>query len=185
MTVRRRIKTGKLHAVLKEGKYFIPVAAKQSQHSAPAYESAEPTPQRSPSDMVVIKGHPSAHQTITAERRPMAPAPEVAQQNQPPQPSFAPTRNEAPEVRETYIPNSLMQPMEARNTTLVDSKALLAFCEASLRKFTELERRQAEKFKAKFMALETQISHKNMEIDQLRQQVEDLQLLVKIIESKK
>jgi hypothetical protein len=40
MTVRRRIKTGRLHAVLQEGKYFIPVAVDPSTAAVRRPESA-------------------------------------------------------------------------------------------------------------------------------------------------
>src|SRR5690606_30498308 len=65
MTVRRRIKTGRLHAVLKEGKYFIPVPvgdvrATEDPPPRPAATAARPAA----APMQVIKGHPAAYRTI-------------------------------------------------------------------------------------------------------------------------
>lgn len=80
------------------------------------------------------------------------------------------------------IPASLRQPLTAQSSSLVDTRALLAYCEASLRKVTENERRTVEKFKSKLDAVEAQLAGRDMEVKILRQQVEDLQLLVKILQ---
>ena len=195
MTVRRRIKTGKLHAVLKEGKYFIPVAANDSRgsgmdHTAnhmaePHYEdqSSPSTPRRHSGEMSLIKGHPAAHKTYS---QPPHELPRL-----PTQPSAVETR----EIRANYrmsdegdganIPTSLRRPLTAQETSLVDTRALLAYCDASLRKLGENERRTVDKFKSKLEALEATLASKDFELKSLKQQVEDLQLLVKILEKKR
>jgi hypothetical protein len=251
MTVRRRIKTGKLHAVLKEGKYFIPVPVGVPQHSADESHFAEtlathsqqhavpPPPKRQPAEMTVIKGHPQAHKTYqppvpAPERHLPAPPPESVHSSthlhahshahaqhggQPPhvqhvahghvvsghQPAHghgsqshghAPRSHghtqprQQPELPhlddgDMAVPSSLRRSLAGQETSLVDTRALLAFCEASLRKIGETERRQAEKFKSKLEALEASLANKDMEILQLRQKVEDLQLLVRFLDNKK
>ncbi len=174
MTVRRRIKTGKLHAVLKEGKYFIPVAPNQSSDPLQA-----PTV---PQEMVVVRGHPRGEATIKDAYAPTASVP-AANIGMSSAKVIADVRGG--NKKEAYIPDTLSGPMQDNEHSLVDTRALLAFCDASLRKFSDLERRQVEKFKAKLEAVEAQVLLKDKEIIQLKQQVEDLQLLVKIIESKK
>lgn len=186
MTVRRRIKTGKLHAVLKEGKYFIPVQAEGGERKAAAPQQqtfARPAAPRS-GEMTVVKGHPAAHATLSPPiETPMATqTPAVVrahiQQVATRQPDFG---DEHPEGN---IPQSLSRPLAAHDTSLVDTRALLAFCEASLRKLNDSERRTVERFKSKLEALEANLLARDHEIKALRQQVEDLQLLVKILEGK-
>jgi hypothetical protein len=178
MTVRRRVKTGRLHAVLKEGKYFIPV-----QQTPPAQTK------RQGGEMQVIKGHPQAHKTFMApeERHEPRHAPVPPMMRQPePAPSSVRAEYLADEgASDSVIPQSLRRPLQASETSLVDTRALIAFCEATMRKVSEGERRTVEKFKAKLESLEATLLSKDMEIKALRQQVEDLQLLVKILEKKK
>lgn len=202
MTIRRRIKTGKLHAVLKEGKYYIPVpvdgrtqmteAVRQelsgahdtAQNSALAKRSAS-------SEMTVVKGHPSAYKTLagqgaTQEARTQPPA--FSSRSFPPDLHQRHDLHDLTEaefgVQEGILPSSLKRPMLQNETSLVDTRALLAFCEASVKRFSENERRVVEKFKAKLEALEATLGSKDQEIKTLRQQTEDLQLLVKILERK-
>ena len=85
----------------------------------------------------------------------------------------------------SHIPESLVRAIETEQIATVEAKALLAFCEAAMRKSADAERRQSEKFKAKMMALESDVARKDMLVQKLQQQVEDLQLLVKILEKKK
>ena len=72
--------------------------------------------------------------------------------------------------------------MSNQDTSLVDTRALLAFCDATLRKLSEAERRTVEKFKSKLEAVEATLVARDQEIKSLKQQLEDLQLLVKILE---
>jgi hypothetical protein len=181
MTVRRRVKTGRLHAVLKEGKYFIPV------------QQTPTAGKRAGGEMQVIKGHPQAHKTFLSNEPRQASMPQMTRE---PEPQIQ------PQIRGDYlppqqqhhhhhhdesdmVPQSLRRPLQATETSLVDTRALIAFCEATLRKVSEGERRTVEKFKSKLEALEATLVSKDMEIKSLRQQVEDLQLLVKILEKKK
>lgn len=198
MTVRRRIKTGKLHAVLKEGKYFIPIpvdGGRSAMHAAePEPERAQPAaapaaavayPRRA-GEMQVIKGHPAAQSTYAPQQHVAPPQhagrPEVTPRSYPAPSSQQSVYRE--EEHDPAVPQSLSRPLGAQDTSLVDTRALLAFCEASLRKLNEGERRTVEKFKSKLEAVEAHLLARDHEIKALRQQVEDLQLLVKILERK-
>ena len=92
---------------------------------------------------------------------------------------------EAQSAGDTTIPTSLRRPLLGQDTSLVDTRALLDYCEVSLRKVTDNERRTVEKFKFKLEALEATLENRDREIKSLRQQLEDLQLLVKILERRK
>lgn len=191
MTVRRRVKTGRLHAVLKEGKYFIPVqmgdgrsASVQSERSVPSSQANSLPTKRSGGEMQVIKGHPQAHKTFLQNEPRHAPLPPLLRD---PEPAMPQVRAEyvASDDGDSVIPHSLRRPLHGAETSLVDTRALIAFCEATMRKVSEGERRTVEKFKSKLEALEATLVSKDMEIKSLRQQVEDLQLLVKILEKKR
>ncbi len=190
MTVRRRVKTGRLHAVLKEGKYFIPVqlgdgrAPTQNERPVSSTQGSAHSQKRAGGEMQVIKGHPQAHKTFMANEPRHAPMQQMMREPEP----------ASPHVRADYIadgdgdsviPHSLRRPLHGGETSLVDTRALIAFCEATMRKVSEGERRTVEKFKSKLEALEATLVSKDMEIKSLRQQVEDLQLLVKILEKKR
>ncbi len=198
MTVRRRIKTGRLHAVLKEGKYYIPLSPEktalrqESAHAVNSYGDMVGVAHDKPatdygSEMHVIKGHPHAQRTYAAGL-----PPESGRVN----PMAIPFRADVPHVRpaarietshesDSAIPATLSRSLSTYENCLVDTRALLAFCEATLRKVSDSERRVVEKFKFKLEALEAILINRDQEIKSLRQQVEDLQLLVKILEKKK
>ena len=190
MTVRRRIKTGKLHAILQDGKYFIPVPGQDgrgghataatprevpapmqprhsSQHASQHLAYQQPSPRSQMPDPVVVKSHPSVQAAS-------------------PGPKHSPIRAPSPlDEGEGVIPQNLRRASSSEEISLVDSRALLAYCEASLRKLAEGERRTVEKFKAKLEAVEAVLGQRDLEIKTLRQQAEDLQLLVKILEKRK
>lgn len=189
MTVRRRIKTGKLHAVLKDGKYYIPTQNSETKRATPPapeadefshtgnyrYESS-PAPRGPSPEMQIVKAHPAAGRTIVAPQDPMRVHQSVI-------PS-APAVTDRDDVRYSAVPTSLAAPLIANERSLVDTRALLAYCEATLKKMNELERRTVERFKAKLESLEATLQLRDKEIRTLKQQVEDLQVLVGILEKK-
>ncbi len=186
MTVRRRIKTGKLHAVLKEGKYFIPIPGEGHAARAPK-ATTQP----------VMKAHPSPHRTFEAASR---------QQHQPQmqqhQPQVHQPQVHQPQMHQhasqpvfdeaafddfedaTQIPAAVRRSFASHDVATVEARALLAFCDAALKKASDGERRSVERFKAKLEALEAQVSLKDLEIKSLKQAMEDLQLLVRVMEKK-
>jgi hypothetical protein len=212
MTVRRRIKTGRLEAVLQDGKYYIPIKPT----TVPKTAALKPNESRreeavttdfAPSmfndsmnrnaEIQIIKGHPTAR-TVYPETpaQPLAatakgltafsqisPTASITKDVVYPVPSTASSAHH--EVGEKVIPSSLRQSLIQYETSLIDSKALISFCESALRKVQDGERKTYEKFKSKLETLEATIGAKDQEIKSLRQQLEDLQLLVKILERRK
>ena len=203
MTVRRRIKTGKLNAVLQDGKYFIPTKD-ESKPVAP-----QVMPRRPVSEMQVIKAHPQPQQTFHQAAVPTPqPRHHLATTYQPPQRVEAAyeaprgrhvgiqTKQESIYAEPNYpafdddsepnvIPASLRRAFAETEAATVDARALLAFCEASMKKHQESERRQVERFKAKLETLEATVAARDAEAKNLKQQLEDLQLLVKVLERKR
>lgn len=211
MTVRRRIKTGKLEAVLQDGKYFIPITPSTMPKNTPpaaalseadfSRESEDPLPgsasmhtSRHP-EIRVIKGHPTAPRVYPEPTpkplvstsalsgalhtsRPHSPgAKDNPQQN--------PSARSPAENEQSLIPASIRQSLIQYETSLIDSHALLSFCDGALRKAQDSERKTVDRFKSKLEALEATLGSKEQEIKHLRQQLEDLQLLVKILERRK
>ena len=210
MTVRRRIKTGRLEAVLQDGKYFIPIKPTTIPKASLANPSEPPRDGAATSDFAaqlgkgsvprhpeiqVIKGHPTAP-TIYPEP-PVSPLFTSPKAIAPPSQGTSTVSavkdsgfsHSAPssgtDGGERLIPSSLRQSLIQYETSLIDSKALIAFCESVLRKVQDGERKTVEKFKSKLETLEATIVARDQEIKSLRQQLEDLQLLVKILERRK
>jgi hypothetical protein len=158
MTVRRRIKTGRLKAVLREGKYYIPVGA--------------------------------GHEPIVED----PPLPEVPRMVATPPIALpvAPLRSEETLDYEAAqsrtgasfrtLPQSLSHKLQHQDTSLVETQALLQFCDHSLTRINSIERNLQETYQLRLQSLEAQIKLKDATITQLKQQVEDLQMLVKLME---
>lgn len=157
MTVRRRIKTGRLQAVLKEGKYYIPVgpgtAAEAAEFAAAeARQTVEPQPVK-----------PAAIPAPIIQEEPVLQAPR-------PGASFR------------TLPGNISNNLQKYDSTLVDSQALLQFCEHSVTRINSIERHLQESFQLRLQSMEAQVKLKDNQIAQLKQQVEDLQMLVKLME---
>ena len=183
MTVRRRIKAGKLPAKLIDQKYYIAVPA--TQNSSPQSQSTQSMQrQQSPQTQTQsqsqhyfnpVKNHPQAQRTFVPPQQQMN-----GYTN-----SISHEDCDRSADDNAVIPNTLKRPLVGFESSLVDTRALLAFCEASMRKMAEIERRQIEKFKAKLETLEVSLDAKDSEIKSLKQQLEDLQLLVKFLDDKR
>jgi hypothetical protein len=157
MTVRRRIKTGKLQAVLKEGKYYIPVGPNTAAQAA-EFAAAEARQAMEPPTV-----------------KPLAmPAPLVKEEPE----------NQAPRPGASFrtLPGSLSNSLQKYDSTLVDTQALLQFCEHSVTRINSIERHLQESFQLRLQNMEAQLKLKDNQIAQLKQQVEDLQMLVKLME---
>lgn len=152
MTVRRRIKTGRIQAVLREGKYYIPASEVHRKSTVHQQAPTRPLPP-------VVKPRPVSHF--------QAPEPQM--------PSF-------PAQAPTFQPAPVVEPM--RKSSSYDAHAFLAYCEASLKRITESENRLESFYKEAMARQQAEISARDTMIKNLQQQVEDLQLLTKILEKK-
>ena len=156
MTVRRRIKNGKLHAVLKDGKYFIPV----DQNSA-ALQATTVHP----------KNPPALNQSASDRVGAISPQ----------QRARLPIGDDDHE--DVDLPFEMKSRLLQQETGLVDTRALLSFCESSLVHMKSLEKHIHENYKNKFTVLEEKLRYKELEVSRLKQQVEDLQTLIHMMES--
>ena len=149
ITVRRRIKQGKISAELKNGKYYIRADYQDTSTAA--------EPNNTPPPGVVSTARPSF--TL------------------PPPPTSAPHPPSAsPQVVATEIPTQ--SPPAPQN------KELLEFCDRYLAELKTREQHLAKRHESELALLEAKLAKKDSEITALKQQIEDLQLLVKILENK-
>lgn len=149
ITVRRRIKQGKIPAELKNGKYYIR-ADYQDTNTATEQHNVPPP--------VVSSPHPSF--------------------SLPPPPSVSPKATAPTKVVATEIPTQTTPPPEQQ------SKELLEFCDRYLAELKTREQHLAKRHESEIALLEAKLAKKDSEITALKQQIEDLQLLVKILENK-
>ena len=168
MTVRRRIKTGRLKAVLREGKYYIPV----HEVGPPMLDPTETQERQSPKPQIsqirnIVKAHPSPKTSYTDERD-----------------YIDNTASRAYSAPQAHVPSQIRANLPTNQNSVVETQTLLAFCDNALRKLSDAEQKLEEHYKTKIMQLEAQIRAKDLEVSKLFQQVEDLQVLVKILEKK-
>jgi hypothetical protein len=193
MTVRRRIKNGKLHAVLRDGKYFIPVTEQGAAASASLADRPAMTPEpamvSSPNVNEDTRGFAEPSVTAQPSQTPAPPAPTTA-----PKAAAWHDRSRLAEYHQTadassasgalrHIPDSLQQRFQDQPQSVVDTRALLQFCESSLNRMGTIEKHVNETYRAKMQVLEERVKAKDLEISRLKQQVEDLQTLVNMMES--
>ncbi|MBC7660164.1 MAG: hypothetical protein H7249_10695 [Chitinophagaceae bacterium] len=160
MTIRRRIKTGRIKAVLKEGKYYIPVG--------PNGEILEEAPE-----------------PVKAAAVAMSPVP-------PPMPEprhepIMPYTNDAglrPGASFKTLPQAISQNLLRSEHSLVDTNSLLQFCDKTVTRINSIEKHLQDSFQARIQSLEAQLKLKDATIAQLKQQAEDLQILVKLMEKR-
>jgi hypothetical protein len=209
MTIRRRIKTGRLHAVLRDGKYYIPLSELEQKPIGSVQRPHQPTNQ----DRQVMKAHPSPQTTFEPPSLPRTSRPEMAnisyrQGNEPEHRAGyqeSPIRKTHTEIyeREDYekdvmhsgprtavvarnhIPASLQKRYDGQQNIMVNGQALLDFCDQILAEIKAGEGRRDEVAQEKYARFEAQISLKDAEIKKLSQQVEDLQLLINMIDKAK
>lgn len=140
MTIRRRIKTGKLQAVLRDGKYYIPL--RKEVVAAPEAVTVRPSP--------VVEAPVSA---VTAKP-----------------------------VKTFHTPLERSQVTSSSPAVENQMVSILGTCEKALQKISQNEQRMEEQYQAKIAQLESQLQLKDMHIANLEQQVEDLNLLIKILD---
>lgn len=166
MTVRRRIKNGKIRAVLRDGKYYIPLNAER-----PEAPVSQPRVMAQPIERPVVRPNYDY-------------APPKA-----PEPLSTPTVSrsvigQVPASTYNPIPETVTRPLLQYEQSAVNTQQLLGFCQNILKRAEGQERHIEQKYRAELDALQQQIQNRNLEIAQLKQQVEDLSLLVKMFERK-
>ncbi len=148
MTVRRRIKTGRLNAELREGKYYIPVQASGDRNR----KNIQNTEHKPVSNFEVYESKTSKPETMLRALRPE-------------QYSEQQSKIQFERLTETF--ELALDQIKQREELLKDN------FESERLRFSE---------KLKFM--EHEIKNKDREISSLKKEIEDLEILVRILESK-
>ena len=159
ITVRRRIKQGKIPAELKNGKYYI-----RADYQEPSTVTEQPSAPQPPPG-VVATAHPSF--------APPAPSFSVPPIQTPPPAAATPPEVTAADISaHSDLPPNLQ------------GKELLDFCDRYLAELKARELHLTKRHESELSLLEAKLAKKDSEINALKQQIEDLQLLVKILENK-
>ena len=187
MTVRRRIKTGRLNAELRDGKYFIPAQASSVPQPFPGPELAiSPSPHSEPVASSQTRT-PYSHETVDKQNDKL-----LARQ---------PTANTdnlyAEDTSHTYPPaQPSLQKAQAvatyANSSASNPGLLAELCETMLEKISQREdllkaafQTERDLFSEKIKFFEMELKNRETEIQFLKKEIEDLEVLVKILESTK
>lgn len=194
MTIRRRIRTGRLQAYLRDGKYYLPVDVDPAT-GEPVKQGLKPQLNAQPANALKaqsinpMKSHPSAERTLPKVHH--APNRAVNLPN-PPSPVNQEIKNPRQEARVlsyapqyNQIPGRIVASVANEHGVSVEAQALLDYCNSSLATVKDIEKHLEERYLAKLETAQEQIKSRNMEIAKLSQQIEDLQLLVQILERKR
>ena len=151
MTVRRRIKNGKLEAQLKDGKYYIPVT---QDHAAAAYADFESAP-------APVSRSIEASSPVTAE---------LNQANR--------------MVVANHIPSRISETLVQEKKLHASADELIRFCDKAISNIDTIEGHIKASYQNKISSLEAALKLKNNEIAGLKQKLEDLEMLVKMLDCK-
>lgn len=164
MTVRRRIKTGKLQAVLREGKYFIPLGSSSLKASQAQKNS-------------ITRDAPRVQETETPQRA-YTPSPE-----RPYKKPSSPVNDESLKRLESFLSSS------NRSHPSSESKKIIELCEKVLVKVKNSEffleeklNRRLESFETELSMLRSRFEAKNSRVGHLERKVEDMKMLLDLME---
>jgi len=205
MTIRRRIRTGRISAELRDGKYFIPVARDESSGQVVAVKSnvratatthvnqimkSHPVPDRvlhrgmptvqrahpgAADSSQVMQSHPGIHNPVVSTDSSYQVSARVVG------PTSAPGFLPDPGV----VPETLARPLVEAGMASVEARGLIEFCHRALEQAKSTVASVEARYASRLDALNSKLAQKDQEIKSLSQQIEDLQLLVQILERKK
>ena len=178
MTVRRRIKNGKLYATLKEGKYFIPVDADHSPHSEGESDFLPHTSEdRHYQGTSLIKNSIRQNSHLDFDFKNET-APRVR---------FESLESGRTSLAESFPMPSFKgkfpiedEPITTGNQSIAE---VLEFANKTIALAEDKFKAKELEWSARLKAQEFEVSTRDIRINMLKQQIEDLQLLVKVIES--
>ena len=162
MTVRRRIKTGRLHAELRDGKYFIPIRDE--------VETTAPLPTRSPQVRFSDHAPENCNNTNAPDLFHVKARPSVGLTSRE---IITPSR----ESRETL---EFQRSIERKSSE--DEQRLAKAIEQAVRCLREAEQRMEQSYTRQIDHLQSEVTVRDLKINQLSQRVEDLETLIKMLE---
>ena len=201
MTIRRRIRTGRISAELREGKYFIAVDLDETSGSVVPLKNNSRSQQNS-----IIKNHPAPERPVNKVIPTIRRAETGARDSQlfgeasknfvvPTVPSRQPSSYQVsakvlgPSAshhgESNAVPDGLSRPLVEAGMASVEARGLIEFCHRALEQAKSTVATVEAKYVARLETANSQLANKDQEIRSLNQQIEDLQLLVQILERKK
>lgn len=187
MTVRRRIKNGKLYASLKDGKYFIPVDENHRPHFDDELEFATDSqriPQKSAPLMRDSLGQ-SKHLDFDFRS-------DAFSLPKPSQSSHSSSRSVGVNIEKPSIPldfplpnfppHSLKEQELAVDPPKKTIAEVLEFANKAMESVEEKFRAKELEWESRLRSKEQELTNRDQKIEMLKQQIEDLQLLVKVLE---
>jgi hypothetical protein len=211
MTVRRRIRTGKIQAVLKEGKYYIPMRSSakhtpaQPMHDSPQINTQMNNPFESHDDFRDTTAKPSqraqqqkgVHKKMHGpQHAPRIPQDRITREPSPaaalshglpnnPERAISSTRSLSKETpnREPSAILKLIEIMQEDNRKITDKvDKVFESCQLSQDSLQLIHEKLEQNYRNKIGTLEAISKAKDSEVEQLNQKVQDLQLLISILE---
>lgn len=178
MTVRRRIKNGKLYAALKEGKYYIPVEEGHRPHADEDLDfMASPREDRQFQSAPLMKNSSRQSSHLDFEFQNEALPKVHFETNQNTRSSF--TDNfPMPSFKGKFPPEASQKSNDAPSIAEV-----IEFANKTIALAEDKYKAKELEWSARFKAQEFEVSTREIRINMLNQQIEDLQLLVKVIEA--
>ena len=176
MTIRRRIRTGKLKAVLREGKYFISVV--NALPSQVPFRSGPMTPHSGGRHLEESSFPVSRHnQAKNVGDFPASVAPPIVETN-----CGLESRTKAPQPLPPSPQGGAYLPLHDGDAVQVAK--FIETCEKALQRLRQVEDLLRADYGHRLAALQNSLGEKDREISNLAQQIEDLHLLVRIVEKK-
>lgn len=186
MTIRRRIKTGRIPAQLREGKYYICTSQLEDHKAAIAHDESESS---SPNWNIV----PKKTFRRPEYQRDSKPSP-VAIMNDhgdfKPEYKFDSSLSEVRSSR--HIPAKYESALREHPTLLLETQNLMDLCSNALKAASHQEdlvaqnkKQELQILEEKIKTLESELHIRDLKISKLHQDIEDLQLLLKMIENQK
>ncbi len=187
MTIRRRIRTGRIRAELRDGKYYIPVDLNSQETDRRAGNS------NTHSHTQVVKNHPNPDRTVRhnfqdrsmpyvrrGEESHHAHNVNVASNHV----GFS-SANHSNRPAWNNVPDTMARPLVDAGLASVEARALIEFCDRALEQARSTVDAVEAKYAARIESMSAQLMNRDQDIKSLNQQIEDLQLLVQILERKK
>ena len=157
MTVRRKIKTGKLDHEMRGNKYYIKVDGSK----APAKTN------------IIAQEEITTRPVVKAPKKVVAPEAAII--------SSPVAKNLGEDINAAV----LSAPQPAQSEIRVEAENLLRLCNTVISDSKKKESLLQAKFLAESKTLESKLRSRTLEIENLKRQLEDMQLLVKMLESKR
>ena len=192
MTVRRRIKTGKLQAILRNGKYYIPTSAQAvNQHTQLGFSPELETREKELySNNYSYQDKVDQHSHFVST--PSSPPRSTLKMEAPTSFYDARKRENIVTDKKRVVPEKYWQELSGHSHVSLKAQELLSFCEKALTQYGQqkpdqsyemLENKKAQ-LESELNILKGEIKLKDEKIQASQKQIEELNMLIKFLENR-